>query len=80
MVVVVLVVLVLFLRGGGVRVVVVGVAGGAAPPFANTFITGSGLLKTSLYGAKRSRGVGEGAAPPPICKPLICKQTACMMT
>ena len=70
----VVVVLVLFLRGGGVRVVVVGVAGAQPPPFANTFITGSGLLKTSLYGAKRSRGVGEGAAPPPFANPSFANK------
>ena len=59
--------------------VVVVVGGAQPPPFANTFITGSGFLKTSLPGVKKTRGLGR-AQPPPICKPLICKQTACMMT
>ena len=94
-VVVVVVVLVLFLRGGGVRVVAVGVdvaavvvvavevvvwGTGGSPPLANTFITGSGLLKTSLHGVKKAGALGR-VRPPPICKPLICKQTAgSMMT
>ena len=34
-----------------------GLGGGAAPPFANIFSTGSGFLKTSLHGIKK-RGVG----------------------
>ena len=43
------------------------VGGGAQPaPFANTFITGSGLLKTSLHGVKKKRGGVRGdTAPPP---------------
>ena len=43
-------------------------AGGSQPPpppFPNTFITGSGFLKTSLHGVKKkSRGVGGGSPPP----------------
>ena len=73
-VVVVVLVLVLFLSGGGVGVVVVGVdvaavavvlvavevvvGGGAAPPFASTFMTGSGFLKTSLHGVQKEWGLG----------------------
>ena len=43
------------------------VAGGGhspPPPFANTFITGSGFLKTSLHGIKETEGLGGGETNP----------------
>ena len=52
----------------------------AQPPLCKHLHHGFWALENQPAWRKKSGGVGEGAAPPPICKLCVCKQTACMMT
>ena len=65
--------------GGGVVVIVVAgeVVVGGCPPLCKHLYHGFWVLENQPAWRKKSGGLGVGAAPP-ICKPLICKQTACM--